>query len=168
MGVKPRIRKLFCKNCGLCAKRCNENAIVPGKRSFVIDQEKCIGCGACYSICPHHAVSILSLAGLWNALTGGRVFREKLVEYAAAAHSGKKNIYINFVINVTGGCDCEPHPMRKCIEDVGVFASLDPVAADAACYSAVAERGKKFRGREQLSYAEKIGVGSCGYELIKL
>ena len=168
LGVKPRIIKLFCKSCGLCAKRCNENAISKGKKSFIIDKDKCIGCGACYSICPHHAVSILSLGGLWNALTGGRVFREKLVEYASAAHSGKRNIYINFVINVTNGCDCEPHPMRKCISDIGVFASLDPVAIDQACYDAVAAKGKRFRGKEQLRYAEKIKLGSCDYELVEL
>ena len=137
-------------------------------KSFVIDKQKCIGCGACYSICPHHAVSILSLGGLWNALTGGRIFREKLVEYALAAHAGKKNIYINFVVNVTSGCDCEPHPMRKCIADVGVFASTDPVAIDKACYDAVAGRGKRFRGKEQLAYAEKIRLGSCTYDLIEL
>lgn len=168
LGVKPRIRQWLCKSCGLCAKRCNENAISKGKKSYIIDPEKCIGCGACYSICPHHSVSILSLGGLWNALTGGRVFREKLVEYALAAHAGKKNIYINFCLNVTNGCDCEPHPMRRCIDDVGVFASLDPVAVDQACYDAVAEKGKKFRGKEQLHYAEKIGMGSAGYELVEL
>ena len=168
LGVKPRIRQWLCKSCGLCAKRCNENAITKGKKSFVIDPDKCIGCGACYSICPHYAVSILSLGGLWNALTGGRVFREKLVEYALAAHHGKKNIYLNFCINVTNGCDCEPHPMRRCIADIGVFASLDPVAVDHACYNAVAEQGKRFRGKEQLNYAAKIGLGSTEYELIEL
>ena len=168
LGVKPRIMSLFCKKCGLCEKRCNENAISRGKRSFIIDRDKCIGCGACYSICPHHAVSILSIGGLWNALTGGRVFREKLVEYAGAAHHNKRNIYINFAVNVTAGCDCEPHPMRKCVSDIGVFASLDPVAVDQACYDAVAQSGKRFRGKEQLHYAEKIGIGTRDYELTEL
>ena len=168
LGVKPRIRTWLCKSCGLCAKRCNENAISKGKKSYIIDPEKCIGCGACYSICPHHSVSILSLGGLWNALTGGRVFREKLIEYALAAHAGKKNIYINFCINITNGCDCEPHPMRRCIDDIGIFVSLDPLAVDQACYDAVAAKGKKFRGREQLHYAEKIGIGTTEYELVEL
>ena len=168
LGVKPRIRTWLCKSCGLCARRCNENAITKGKKSYIIDPEKCIGCGACYSICPHHSVSILSLGGLWNALTGGRVFREKLIEYALAAHAGKKNIYINFCINITNGCDCEPHPMRRCIDDIGVFVSLDPLAVDQACYDAVAAKGKKFRGKEQLHYAEKIGIGSSEYELVEL
>ena len=168
LGVKPRIMSLFCKKCGLCEKRCNEHAITRGKRSFVIDREKCVGCGACYSICPHHAVSILTIGGLWNALTGGKVFREKLVEYASAGHHNKRNIYINFAVNITAGCDCEPHPMRKCVPDIGVFASLDPVAVDQACYDAVAQSGKSFRGKEQLHYAEKIGVGTRDYKLVEL
>ena len=49
-----------------------------------------------------------------------------------------------------------------------VFASTDPVAIDAACYDAVAKAGKKFKGAEQLDYAEKIGLGSRDYELIEL
>ena len=168
LGVKPRIRSWKCKACGLCARRCNEQAIAKGKRAYLIDQSKCIGCGACYSICPHNAVSVLTFAGLWNALTGGRIFREKLVEYALAAHHDKRNIYLNFVLNVTPGCDCEPHPMRKCVHDIGIFASLDPVAVDKASYDAVKNAGKKFRGYEQLNYAEKLKLGSCSYELVEL
>ena len=79
-----------------------------------------------------------------------------------------KNIYVSFVVDVTGGCDCEPRRMSPCIPDVGVFASLDPVALDAACYDAVAASGKRFSGFEQLVYAEKIGVGTTEYHLIEV
>jgi uncharacterized Fe-S center protein len=58
--------------------------------------------------------------------------------------------------------------MFSCVDDIGVFASLDPVAVDAACYDAVAGAGKRFRGKELLGYAEKIGVGSTEYELINI
>ena len=58
--------------------------------------------------------------------------------------------------------------MRKCVPDIGVFASLDPVALDSACYDAVKSAGKRFKGHEQLEYAEKIGLGSREYELICL
>ena len=110
----------------------------------------------------------MTFAGLWNALFHGRFFREKLVEYAYASHHGKRNIYMNFAISVTPGCDCEPRPMRKCVENIGIFISSDPVAIDSACWDAIAAAGKKFRGAEQLAYAEKIGLGSRKYELIRL
>ena len=168
LGVKPRIKKWKCRSCGLCATRCNAGAITQEGKKYRIDREKCIGCGACFSICPAKAVSVFTLAGLVNALTKGRVFREKLVEYALASHHGKRNIYVNFAVNVTPGCDCEPRPQRRCVGDIGVFASLDPVAVDSACYAAAAAAGKKFRGYEQLVFAEKIALGSRKYELIEL
>ena len=167
LGVKPRIRSWKCKSCGVCATRCNAGAIVKEK-TYRIDREKCIGCGACFSICPHHAVSVLSLAGLKNALFGNNEFRQKLVEYAMASHGGKRNIYITFAVNVTPGCDCEPRRMSACVPDIGVFGSFDPVALDCACYDKVKAAGKSFRGRAQLDYAEKIGLGSCDYELVTL
>ncbi len=168
MNVKPEIRTWFCKRCKLCTTRCQVGAIdVTGKKP-VIDHNKCIGCGACFSICPHHAISIWTWQGICNALFRKNQFREKLVEYAYAAHSGKKHVYITYALNVTGGCDCEPRPMRAAVPDIGIFASLDPVAIDAACYDAVAKAGKKFKGAEQLDYAESIGLGSKTYELIEL
>lgn len=168
LSVKPRIWKLFCKHCGLCAARCQVKAITITKDKAEIDHSKCIGCGACFSICRHHAVSILSLAGLKNTLFSGKNFREKLVEYAYAAHHGKRNIYLNYALSITRGCDCEPLPMRTCIPDIGIFASLDPVAVDQACLDAAEKAGKKFKGAEQLVYAEKVGMGSRKYTLIKI
>jgi len=57
--------------------------------------------------------------------------------------------------------------MMTCTHDIGVFASFDPVAIDAACWDAAAKAGKKFKGAEQLAYAEKIGLGSRKYNLIQ-
>ena len=171
MGIKPRIRSWRCRRCGLCVKRCQAGAIHLGKekgtRSY-IDHSVCLGCGACFSACPHHAVSVLSLYGLKTMLFQKRHFREKLAEYAFAAHSGRRNLYLNFALSITRGCDCEPRPMFPLLPDIGIFASLDPVAADQACWDACAERGRKFKGVEQLEYAEKIGLGSRTYELIRL
>lgn len=171
MNVQPQIRSWKCKRCGMCLSRCQMDAIHIGKdkkEKCFIDHEKCIGCGACFSICPAKAVSIWTWQGICNALFRKNQFREKLVEYAYAAAHNKKHIYINFAVNVTNGCDCEPRPMRAAVKDIGIFASLDPVAVDAACYDAVAKAGKKFKGAEQLDYAEKIGLGSRDYELIEL
>lgn len=168
LGVKPRIISLLCRGCGACVRRCNENAIQMNGKKFRIDHEKCIGCGACFSICPHHAVSVWSISGLANALFKGKFFREKLVEYAYAGHKGKRNIYINFALNITRGCDCEPHPMRRITGDLGVFCSTDPVAVDSACIDMLKAKKVKFKGTDQLQYAESIGMGSMQYELINI
>ena len=166
MGIKPKIMKWKCKKCNLCQTRCAENAITIGKSPF-IDHNKCVGCGACISICPHKAIAKHTLKGIFNLLQGKK-FREKLAEYAYAAHTGRKNIYINFAMNITKGCDCEPRKMKPIMDDFGIYISTDPVAIDSACYDAVKERGKAFRGHAQLSYAESIGLGSTKYNLIEL
>jgi len=168
MNVKPTIRRWFCKGCGLCASRCQTQAVTVTDRKARIDHEKCVGCGACFSICPHHAVSIWTFGGICNALFRRNAFREKLVEYACAASRGKPHIYVNFVVNVTGGCDCEPRPMRAVVPDVGVFASLDPVAIDSACFAAVRDAGRRFKGEELLDYAQSAGMGSRAFELVRL
>ena len=167
LSVKPHIKSRKCRKCKLCISRCNANAIETGEK-FFINHDKCIGCGACFAIGPHKAISVFSFSGLKNMLFGHRYFREKLAEYALASHSGKKNIYLSFAVDIAPGCDCEPRRMSNCIPDIGVFASLDPVAIDAACYDAAAAAGKRFRGREQLEYAQKIGIGSRDYRIIEI
>lgn len=167
LSVKPHIKPRKCRKCKLCITRCNAKAIETGEK-FFINPDKCVGCGACFAICPHKAISIFSFSGLKNMLFGNRYFREKLAEYAQVSHVGKKNIYLSFAVDISPGCDCEPRRMSSCIPDIGVFASLDPVAVDAACYDAAASAGKRFRGKEQLEYAQKIGVGSTDYKIIEV
>ncbi len=166
LGIKPQIKNRKCDRCRLCQERCAEDAIILGKKSY-IDHSKCVGCGACVAICPHRAVSIFSIRGIGKALNFSG-FREKLVEYAYAAQKGKDNIYVNFVMNVTSGCDCEGKKMKVLIPDVGILASTDPVAIDKACFDMVKKAGKKFRGIKIFAYAEKIGLGSADYELVKV
>ena len=168
MGSKPKIKSSKCKKCHLCEKRCAVHAITIGERSF-IDHEKCVGCGACVSICPHKAVTIFSGKAIFRFLSGiGNPFYEKIAEYAYAAQQGKNNIYVNFVMNVTNGCDCEPKLMKPIMDDIGILVSTDPVAVDQACYDLVKQKGKKFRGSYTLEYAEALGVGSRKYVLREL
>ncbi len=167
MGIKPKIKNRKCVRCNLCKTVCPVTAITIGKKSF-IDKDKCVGCGACVAICPSKAISILSLKGIFRALFQGNTFREKLVEYAYAAQKGKHNIYLNFGMNVTKGCDCIGKPMKLIMDDFGIFVSTDPVAIDKVCYDIVKEKGKAFKGKEQFEYAEEIGLGSQKYELIEI
>ncbi len=166
IGMKPRMVSRKCKKCNLCKKRCNENAITIGKKSF-IDQQKCVGCGACVAACPNKAVTLFTARTLLSAIGGGtgKPFREKVAEYALAAATGKRNIYINYLMNITAGCDCEPKKMKNLMEDIGILISTDPVSADKASYDLVRQKGKKFKGDNIFAYAEKIGLGSASYTL---
>ncbi len=76
-------------------------------------------------------------------------------------------------------CDCDAHQKEPVMNDLGIIASLDPVANDQAFIDMVfnsEESGAKLLqeridsrlGREILPYAEKIGLGSREYELIKI
>jgi uncharacterized Fe-S center protein len=117
------------------------------------------------AICPEKAISIFSCKGLLKFAGIGNPFVEKLVEGAYAAQKGKKNIYLNYAMKITAGCDCEPRKMKPLMDDFGLFISTDPVAVDKACWDVARERGKKFRGASAFAYAESIGLGSATYKL---
>lgn len=95
-------------------------------------------------------------------------FRKRMTDYALAAVNGKQYIYITFAMSIVENCDCDGSPMDAVYEDLGILASLDPVAIDKAAFDLLAKReGKKpFDGDETFAYAEKIGLGKREYELI--
>lgn len=160
----PKISSLKCKSCNACVKNCPEKAIILSSKAK-IEKDKCIGCASCMAVCSHNAISTNWLGSL------SKSFNEKLAEYAYAAHKNKNNIYITFAFNITRGCDCEGHSMKPFVEDLGILASIDPVAIDKACLDLLDKRrGSKLisRGRYTLKYAEEIGLGSQKYELVEL
>ena len=120
------------------------------------------------------------------------VFMEKMVEYAAAVLERKKGkvAFMNFVTHVSPLCDCTPFSDRPIVPDLGILASLDPVALDQASVDLVngapGNRASvlkdafnpgqdKFRAlypdidwQHQLDYAEQIGLGTRKYNLLDL
>ncbi len=84
--------------------------------------------------------------------------------------------------NLSVGCDFDGHPHAPEMKDIGILASLDPVALDQACLElvfnydskdgddakALQERINTRHGTHIVDYAEKIGLGSKQYELITL
>ena len=161
---KPILNPLECKKCHTCVKNCPADACIIDTLIPHIDYAKCIGCAKCIAVCPFGAVHIN-----W-ASTLPTEFYEKLVEYAYAAQKGKKVIYLNFVFNITKDCDCSGEKQIPIAKDIGILASIDPVAIDKASLDLVRKKeGKKmFGGDHTFDYAEKIGLGSKTYELIKV
>jgi uncharacterized Fe-S center protein len=162
--AEPLINPFRCKKCQACFRHCPVDAIYIGLIPR-IDKKKCIGCAGCMAVCPQKAILFNILKSLSNT------FPEKLIEYAFAAQKDQTNIYITFAFKITKGCDCEGHQMKPLVGDLGLFAATDPVAIDQACLDMLDQReGKRIFGhaRQQLDYAQKIGLGSKNYELIEM
>lgn len=88
-------------------------------------------------------------------------------------------VYINVLNNLSVDCDCSATPEAPCMSDIGIMASLDPVALDQASLDAVKHstdtgrehflgRVKSQNGEHILEYAEQIGFGSRDYDLVEL
>jgi uncharacterized Fe-S center protein len=183
------IQEARCTGCGRCIPVCPQKAVAftPGekRKTAAIDSGLCIGCGECLTVCPAKAVAL-------NWATEAVPFTERMVEYALGAVKGKERRtgYLTFLVDITPDCDCVPWSDAPLVPDIGILASTDPVALDKACYDLVnesegfrhsllhsghAKGGDKFRGAwehtaggVQISYAEKIGLGSSQYELITI
>jgi len=182
--VAPRINPRHCKGCKLCLEYCPAGAISMADKKAEIGGG-CIGCGECVLICAHKAIEIQ-----WNESPD--IFQKKMVEHAYGAVKGKENktIYLNFIMQVSPACDCYGHSDAAIVRDVGVLASTDPVAIDAASCDLINGEpslpntaiktvlepgGDKWRAlfpgidwTVQLSHGEKIGLGEREYMLVKI
>lgn len=88
-------------------------------------------------------------------------------------------VYINSMVNMSVDCDCCATAKAPCMNDIGILASLDPVALDQACIDLVynsddsgrdelVERIESRNGLLTIAAAEKQGVGTREYELINI
>ncbi|MCA9958923.1 MAG: DUF362 domain-containing protein [Anaerolineales bacterium] len=106
-------------------------------------------------------------------------FLESMAEAAkgVADYMGENIIYINVMNNLSVDCDCMGNPTPPTMADIGILASLDPVALDQACvdliYAApdgedVIQRIESRNGIHILEHAEAIGFGNRQYELVSI
>ena len=112
------------------------------------------------------------------------LFLESMAAAAQAVHEyfNGRVIYINVMNNMSVDCDCDGHPAKPELKDMGIMASLDPVAVDQACLDKVfgydgkpgddnkplIQRINRQHGTYITEYAEKIGLGSKKYVLIDI
>lgn len=119
--------------------------------------------------------------GKWMFSTKGDAFLEKIVEVTKAIldDKGDKMVFINVMNNLSTDCDCNPRPETPKMQDIGILASLDPVALDQACVDLVfaapesenkglVSRINDCNGQHLLDYAQDLGLGSKEYELVNL
>lgn len=184
--IAPSVSPSTCTGCGTCLKWCGYQAISVRKKKARIDPRRCVGCAECIAVCPRGAVEIN-----W-ASDSPAESQKRMSEVARGVTLNKsgKLFCLNFLINITPNCDCNPFSEPLIVADLGVLASPDPVAIDQASIDLVNQAearpgsglksgreagGDKFRGlypripyEIQLEWAEKIGLGQRDYQLIKI
>ena len=108
-------------------------------------------------------------------------FLESMADAASSVVDYMKDIaYINVMKNMSVDCDCCAEAEDPCMADIGILASLDPIAIDQACidlvYAAKDDKGQAHlieriesrNGIHTIEAAEKLGFGSREYELIEI
>ncbi len=128
--------------------------------------------------------------GLWENICEQDVFLESMAAAAQAVHDymqakgdgEPRVVYINVMNNMSVDCDCCAVAEEPVLADMGIMASLDPVALDQACLDKVfshvskegddsaplVERINSRHGAYIVPYAESIGLGSTKYNLVAI
>ncbi|MBP5232467.1 MAG: DUF362 domain-containing protein [Planctomycetes bacterium] len=182
---KPQVNPERCVGCRACAKACAHGAPTFSGGKAKIDHAKCVGCGQCIGLCPRDAIE-----PSYDSKPGD--LDKKMAEYALAVVAGRPHFHISIVMDVSPFCDCHGENDAPIVPNLGMFASFDPVALDQACADAVNAapalggsvladhlakhpHGDHFttvspdtNWELQLAHAEKIGMGSRAYELVKV
>lgn len=129
----------------------------------------------------HTAGKTTDVSKLWENLPEQDKFIEAMADAASSIHNKfKDNIaYINVMKNMSVDCDCCAKAEDPCMKDIGVLASLDPIAIDKACIDLVRnstdegrdhllERIESRHGEHIIESADKLGFGTSIYELINI
>jgi uncharacterized Fe-S center protein len=106
-------------------------------------------------------------------------FLESMAEAAGAVMKslGNKVVYISVMNRLSVDCDCASHPKDPTMKDIGILASLDPVALDQACVDMIykapdgkdlIERMESRHGIHTIEHAAKLGLGSRSYKIVSL
>ena len=118
---------------------------------------------------------------LWNDLPAQNKFLEAMADAASSVVDYFKGnmAFINIMCNMSVDCDCCAVAEDPCMNDIGVLASLDPVALDQACIDLVyksndsgkehfIERVESRNGVHTIESAAELGFGIREYELIEI
>jgi uncharacterized Fe-S center protein len=180
---KPSVEESECIGCGACIKICAHDAPTITNKKASIDHKKCVGCGRCIGVCPKDAISA-------PGDESNEILNYKMAEYTYAVIKDRPSFHISLVMDISPFCDCHSENDAPIVPDVGMFASFDVVALDQACCDAVNKQpvsagsyldekphthGDHFKDihpttdwTKQVEYAQKIGLGTTKYNLIKI
>ena len=129
----------------------------------------------------HSAGKTKDQSELWSNVAEQDQFLEAMADAASSvvAHFNGNMAFINIMCNMSVDCDCCAVAEDPCMKDIGILASLDPIAIDRACIDLVKnsddpgrdhllERITSRHGEHTIEAAATLGFGSTDYELIEL
>ena len=188
-GGQPRISEKRCRGCKLCMAQCANGGLEfdVETRKMKVNYTNCVGCGRCLGACNYDAIS-------FENEQAPTMLNRRMAEYAKAVVDGRPQFHISIVVDISPNCDCHAENDAPILPDIGMFASADALALDQACADAClaatplpgsqlydhihaegfCDHHDHFKNstpesewRSCLEHAEKIGLGSRDYELIK-
>ncbi|MBE6294216.1 MAG: DUF362 domain-containing protein [Bacteroidales bacterium] len=186
---QPTINEELCRGCKKCMAQCANNGLVynPDTRKMSVNKTNCVGCGRCLGACNFDAIN-------FENYHANKLLNCKMAEYAKAVVDGRPQFHISLIVDVSPNCDCHSENDVPILPNIGMFVSQDPLALDQACVDACqaatpmpgsqlyehihapgfCDKHDHFRNstpesewQSCLEHAEKIGLGSRKYELIK-
>ena len=187
---KPHIIEDKCRGCKRCMKECANGGLVfnEATKKMTVDQTHCVGCGRCLGACNFDAIA-------FDNDHANEILNRRMAEYTKAVVDGRPNFHVSLIVDVSPNCDCHCENDAPILPNIGMFASFDPLALDQACVDAcmaseplpnaqLSDNMKKAgfvdhhdhftnsspesEWRSCLDHAEKIGLGTREYELIKM
>ena len=118
---------------------------------------------------------------LFNNLPDQDRFLEAMADAASSVVDYFKGnaVYINVMKNISVDCDCDGNAKAPCMKDMGILASVDPIAVDQACLDLVygsddpgkeklIQRIESLHGVHTVEAADELGFGIREYELISI
>lgn len=186
---QPVIDAEMCRGCKKCMAQCANNGLIFDEQTkkMSVDKTNCVGCGRCLGACNFDAIN-------FEDYHAPKLLNCKMAEYAKAVVSDRPQFHISLVVDVSPNCDCHAENDAPILPNIGMFASFDSLALDQACVDAClaatpmpgsqlydrmhahgfCDHHDHFRNstpesewKSCLEHAEKIGLGSREYELIK-
>lgn len=146
----PIVNPEECKGaeCRKCIDACPTRCITVNPK-VEINFDRCMHCIHCVSVCRSEAQS-KAITAEWG--TDPIKSTETMIENALGVIDGvgrDRFYYFNVALDISQTCDCAPFGPMALIPDLGIFASRDPVAIDAASI-------------DLLNEAPPVTISACG------
>lgn len=188
MNGQPEIDHELCRGCRACLRECANDGLSfdESTRKMSINTQNCVGCGRCIGACNFDAIAFANYAATKD-------LNCRMAEYTKAVIQNRPNFHVSLIVDVSPNCDCHAENDAPILPNIGMFASVDPLALDQACVDAclkatplpnsqLAEAMEKedfcdhhdhFENttpnseyKTCLAHAEKIGLGTRDYEIV--